>query len=67
MMSIIYLETLNIEWGQIDTKGHRGLRGTDKRNSVRLLQFHRFSTDGSTNSVSGFTSGSGLFLLSFNF
>jgi len=23
MMSIIFLETLNIEWGQIDPKGHR--------------------------------------------
>jgi len=26
MMSIIYLETLNIEWGQIDPKGNRRVK-----------------------------------------
>jgi len=26
MMSIIFLETLNIEWGQIDPKGHRRVK-----------------------------------------
>jgi len=28
MMSIIYLETLNIEWGQIDPKGNMRVKGT---------------------------------------
>jgi len=26
MMSIIFLQTLNIEWGQIDPKGHRRVK-----------------------------------------
>ena len=26
IMSIIYLETLNIEWGQIDPKGNRRVK-----------------------------------------
>jgi len=30
MMSIIYLEMLNIEWGQIDLKGNRRVKHTNQ-------------------------------------
>jgi len=34
MMSIIYLETLNIEWGQIDPKGHRRVNDVSSQSII---------------------------------
>jgi len=31
-LSIIFLETLNIEWGQIDPKGNRRVKTVNKKN-----------------------------------